>query len=1305
MKVLTLQSWRTTAVIPVLMLLAAPLAAQVTIDDLSTAQGPVSSSGAPAFDFVTSAGAIGGDRDLEVERLSGIGTVTAQISNPMLSFSTAAGDTGRALVAWDGGDGSPTVDPSGLGGQNLTAGGHDALRFTVNQGTAGLQLTVEVYSDANRTSAFIATVPVLVSPTDFILPYADFIPSQGSLGADFTAVGAITLLIESLDGSGGDLELQGPIATTNAAPVLQALKDDLAFPAGSPLITSTVGPGGTITYRVTITNTGATASDVQLDDLLDTIDNVTSGSPLNLRSTPIAVNDRYDHCGNSTLVADGGGIDGLLLNDNDPDSDPLTVSAIQSPPDQGGSVILDDAANGYFTYVPPAGFRGSDTFTYTVEDDDSNQVTATAVISIPSLVWFVDSRHSGSDEGTQANPFQDLTRLNGVAANLDGPGDVIFVYEGSGYSGGLPLENGQTLIGSPAGLSACVTTPIPPSGNPPVFSNGAGAGITLAADNTIDSVIINGTSGAGLTGSAFGTATVANTDVTNAGGAALDLDGGTMALSFGTLSSTGSGGQRGLDLTNVDGSLTAGTTALSNPTSTGIRAQNAAGGTSFDFGATTISNAAGDGIDLLTGNSNASFTFDSLSVATSSGAGLLANASGSVNINSTAASISATGGPAVDIVSTTGQTNGAPGWTFGSLGSSGSATDGIRLVTLGDSFTAATTSISGSADIGVELFNNTGTVSISGGTVGSTTNNGVEVNGGAANVTISADITNTTGRSVNILNRTGGIVNIAGTINDTGTGIQVTSNSGGTSTFSGSSKVVSTGASQAVTLSSNSGHTIGFSGGGLDIDTSSGTGFSATGGATAVTTSGTGNSITSGIGTALNVVSTPIGAGGLTFASISADGGANGIYLSSTGSSGGLTVTGTGAAGSGGTIRNMVGGDGTTAGIGVYLTQTQDVSLSWMQLNDHDNFAIRGVTVTGFTLASSVIDGANGTSNAADEGSVSFDELLGSASFTNNSISGGREDNIVVTNTGGTLDRMTVSGGTIGLNHSTAGNDGILVESQNAAVFKISVLGVSFLGARGDLIQTNTLDTSNMDVVLQNNAFANAHPSIVSGGGGITISGGSATSNITVTYNISGSVANGQTFRDARGNAITVNYVNGSGNISGTIRNNKIGVSGVAQSGSSQGNGMTLGANAGIIHTVYVIDNDIDSINFGAGIDALANGGATLNLTATGNTMDEYGASGLAGIYTITGGNSTSDTGHICADLRNNTITGPPWGYDIWIDQIGSGASYNFPGYVGPTTGGTDLDTFLTNNNTLSGPGADSMFASNVTGSGAGCPP
>ena len=112
----------------------------------------------------------------------------------------------------------------------------------------------------------------------------------------------------------------------------------------------------------------------------------------------------------------------------------------------------------------------------------------------------------------------------------------------------------------------------------------------------------------------------------------------------------------------------------------------------------------------------------------------------------------------------------------------------------------------------------------------------------------------------------------------------------------------------------------------MNLSTGANPAFTATGGGTVTATQNNTsivNTLTTTTGTALNVANTTIGAAGLTFRSISANGAANGIVLNTTGASGGLTVTGNGVACtpadttcSGGTLQNMTGGDdsGTTPG-------------------------------------------------------------------------------------------------------------------------------------------------------------------------------------------------------------------------------------------------------------------------------------------------------------------------------------------------------------------------------------------------------
>lgn len=69
----------------------------------------------------------------------------------------------------------------------------------------------------------------------------------------------------------------------------------------------------------------------------------------------------------------------LLAGATDAEGDSLRISAVDGATANGGTVV--DNGDGTFSYTPPAGFSGVDTFTYTVSDG-TNQTTATISVDV-----------------------------------------------------------------------------------------------------------------------------------------------------------------------------------------------------------------------------------------------------------------------------------------------------------------------------------------------------------------------------------------------------------------------------------------------------------------------------------------------------------------------------------------------------------------------------------------------------------------------------------------------------------------------------------------------------------------------------------------------------------------------------------------------------------------------------------------------------------------------------------------------------------------------------------------------------------
>ncbi|HSU16257.1 beta strand repeat-containing protein [Longimicrobium sp.] len=926
-------------------------------------------------------------------------------------------------------------------------------------------------------------------------------------------------------------------------------------------------------------------------------------------------------------------------------------------------------------------------FTATLLDLHGNPVTG------PTVTW------------TSSNPAVATIDATGLATGVDA--GTVTITASIGYASGT-----ATL--------KVIQPNTPPVANADTFQAIGNVTIPVSAPG----VLANDTD----TETPSGLSVVAGTVATaNGGTATLAADG-----SFTYLSAAGFTGTDSFSYTVTDGSLTAtGTVTMSVPNRVWYVSAGAAAGDGRDaspFATLTAAegaSAAGETIFLLYGDGSGldtGFTFKNGQSLT--GQGVAANVTATVN-GGTVVLLAAGSAPTVTNASAgatlqLAQNNTAQGFNVNSTSGAGIAGSGFGTFTAGTMNVAAmggpsldlqngtvaasfaTLSSSNSAGAGLRLSGVGGTLAAPAGVVSNAAGAGVDVTGGNADVTYGGSISGSGTRAASVTGRTGGTLALSGDITDASGGILVQNNTGGTISFTGGSKSLSTGASNGVTLASNTGATIAFGGGGLAISTTSGTGFSATGGGT-VTVTGAGNTVAASSGTAVRVANTTIGASGITFRSVSAANDANGIVLDNTGSNG-FQVTGSGSAGSGGTIANMTGADGSTAGIGVYLNDTRNVTLSWMQINDASNFAIRGVDVQGFTLANSVINGVSGSNAVLHEAAVAFDGLTGSASVTGTSVAGGVEDNFRVTNTSGVLNRITFTNATFGGNAAATGRDGLSINASGGAVVNVTVQNSAFTSSRADHFRL-TLAGGGSDLVFTSNTLGNAHPNPLSGGVAVDVSGAGAGTGLT--YYI-----NGNSIRDASGTAISVSKGVGAPTFTGTVSGNTIGLAAVANSGSAQGSGIDVRSLDGGTHTVLITGNQVRQYNnFGISLtagNASVGGSGTLNATVTGNTVANPGTSGfpMNGVM-LNAGTSTGDAHLVCLEMSGNSLVGSGafGGTDFRLRQR-MATTVRLPGYAGANNDNAAVVAFEQANNAggPSGGAANTVPTGGGFVGGAGCP-
>jgi uncharacterized repeat protein (TIGR01451 family) len=190
-------------------------------------------------------------------------------------------------------------------------------------------------------------------------------------------------------------------------------------------------PGGTIDYKITITNTGGTTA---------TSVSVTDAAPAHTsdvgsyKVSPLAFPDAYNAIKNTLLHVNAPGV---LTNDKGVPT-PSAVPIANGPTTGGGTVTLNP--DGSFDYNPANNFTGEDTFTYTVTNTQLPNDTATVTITTcPTITVTNPANANGAVDAAFSETF----------TQTGGTGTITFTLNSGALPPGLTLASNGTLSGTP----------------------------------------------------------------------------------------------------------------------------------------------------------------------------------------------------------------------------------------------------------------------------------------------------------------------------------------------------------------------------------------------------------------------------------------------------------------------------------------------------------------------------------------------------------------------------------------------------------------------------------------------------------------------------------------------------------------------------------------------------------------------------------------------------------------------------------------------------------------------------------------
>ncbi len=259
------------------------------------------------------------------------------------------------------------------------------LIYTPAKGFSGTDTFKYTISDGKNTS--MATVTVVVAKAANVAPVA----MDDKVSTAFDTQVTINALNNDSDADGDTLSITAFDAqSVNGGTVTQQ--------NGMFIYTPKAGFSGTDTFTYTISD--GQGNEAKATVSVHVAEEVT-------KPGLAAANDSVTTPFNTAVSID------VLANDSDAHGDTIAIDAFDTSTSNSGSIA---SVNGMLVYTPAAGFTGTDTFNYTITDNNGEKASATVTVTVETQALKV------VDDGTQGEMVGDAYSFytnDAMTRNLD----------------------------------------------------------------------------------------------------------------------------------------------------------------------------------------------------------------------------------------------------------------------------------------------------------------------------------------------------------------------------------------------------------------------------------------------------------------------------------------------------------------------------------------------------------------------------------------------------------------------------------------------------------------------------------------------------------------------------------------------------------------------------------------------------------------------------------------------------------------------------------------------------------------------
>ncbi len=320
--------------------------------------------------------------------LSDTDSVAINVTN--LGIFTANQDVGNVKLTGSSSSASSTAYTVSGSGKDIWENNFDGFQFIYRPMTGDGSLTARIASeDVTYNGVHNPTLLCWAADNSHQQPCISVAKSEVMFRQDLTNVSAMHASVGMTQGNGSEYIYR---TTAGASTGAASPGDSLSFPYWVRLtrlgdqLTAEISPDGVNWTQRGTPQTIAMGSPVyvglassavyQLDTTTNQAKklNTTMFDNVSISTPPTAAADAYFANEDTTLTVPA--TSGVLFNDSDPEGSPLTAALVT------GTTGLTLNPDGSFTYVPPANFSGTASFTYTADDGVFNSPTTTVTITV-----------------------------------------------------------------------------------------------------------------------------------------------------------------------------------------------------------------------------------------------------------------------------------------------------------------------------------------------------------------------------------------------------------------------------------------------------------------------------------------------------------------------------------------------------------------------------------------------------------------------------------------------------------------------------------------------------------------------------------------------------------------------------------------------------------------------------------------------------------------------------------------------------------------------------------------------------------